>query len=839
MEETENGDLFVSGRATDDTLDSDDQIIDADFARKGLSDWLASGANVRVMHSTNLYPAGVGVELSSDGNAQVIKAEVVEPTAKLLVKKGVLRAFSVGISRPKIVRDAHARGGRVVDGIFSEVSLVDRPANSNCKFTMCKRLTSVDDSESTIELINKLEADRDFLAKFANTTLTKGDSSDDSDDDSKDDKWHKDGSKCSDGDCDRDHSSSKPDDSDSDSDSDSKDDSDSDGGDKWHKDGSKCSDDDCDRDHSSSKPDDDQDGGGDNSERDDYDNNDKVAKGNGHRDLLSGQYATPVPGTSNVSLSRLDLSQSSSISPSLSPSAPVPQDTAASATWDRGPLVDGHQAPTPGASVTGNYSDTGQDGAAIAKNLSPEEIAAKWAAEIAARQNGDAVTTVEKRDFDPNVGGGVDRDKLPESDFAGPHKSFPIVTQKDVDDAWHLASTGHGDDPAKIKANIRRIAKKKGFKVPGDDDASKTARTYLLKRIHDATCVAYDWDDVIKTYPALEKNGLAHALGPTAQNLLFEMLQNEVSEDSGSGVNADDIHHLGKAYCAVVKFLENEQYGPLVSSPESTTASILLGDARAELRKEFLGANNGVSPTISGQPSPASYRRPYLAAGHANATASSGQHPRWPSADSQPSPDEFDRSLITEGHEASSPANKALESTSYTLTAAIGHRNAVSSAIMDVHDHISGMIPEYCSMEPPRTAGFVAAPQSGTASTVSSIEQLASQSKFGDMPELVKLAATELANDLTADLRAEIVAKQARIDELESMPDPSKAPFRGVMATKRATNAASQTQESGQTEVEAEIAWLQKYANTGNAEKRLRIGARLEKLMSDRDHLVK
>ena len=39
---------------------------------------------------------------------------------------------------------------------------------------------------------------------------------------------------------------------------------------------------------------------------------------------------------------------------------------------------------------------------------------------------------VEKKDMDPGVGGGVDRDKLPESDFAGPHRSYPIVNPSDV-----------------------------------------------------------------------------------------------------------------------------------------------------------------------------------------------------------------------------------------------------------------------------------------------------------------------------------------------------------------------------------------------------------------------
>lgn len=56
------------------------------------------------------------------------------------------------------------------------------------------------------------------------------------------------------------------------------------------------------------------------------------------------------------------------------------------------------------------------------------------------------------------------RDKMPDSDFAGPHQSFPIRTQQDVYNAARLI--GHADDPATVKAAIIRIAKRKGFKIP-------------------------------------------------------------------------------------------------------------------------------------------------------------------------------------------------------------------------------------------------------------------------------------------------------------------------------------------------------------------------------------
>jgi Helix-turn-helix domain len=65
-----------------------------------------------------------------------------------------------------------------------------------------------------------------------------------------------------------------------------------------------------------------------------------------------------------------------------------------------------------------------------------------------------------KRKFDPGVGGGVDRDKLPESDFGGPDRSYPIVSPDDVTDAARLI--GHADDPTEVKRRVRRIARRKG-----------------------------------------------------------------------------------------------------------------------------------------------------------------------------------------------------------------------------------------------------------------------------------------------------------------------------------------------------------------------------------------
>ncbi len=145
VDKTPDGDLLVWGKATDGTVDADQQIVDPAWSGQALEKWLSTGGNVRVMHSAAHLPAGKGVELDrSDGDAgHWVRSLVVEPTAKLLVEKGVLQAYSIGIANPRIVRDPVAKGGRIVGGEVHELSLVDRPANKNCGITLVKGATEV------------------------------------------------------------------------------------------------------------------------------------------------------------------------------------------------------------------------------------------------------------------------------------------------------------------------------------------------------------------------------------------------------------------------------------------------------------------------------------------------------------------------------------------------------------------------------------------------------------------------------------------------------------------------------------------------------------------------
>lgn len=122
METNEDGDLVVYGKASDGAIDHDMQIVDPSFTSAGIQKWLATGGNLRVQHNAQRDPAGIGLEAHTDTDgATWVKSLVVEPVAKKLVSKGALRAYSVGIARPTIVRDAVAKGGRITSGEIVEL----------------------------------------------------------------------------------------------------------------------------------------------------------------------------------------------------------------------------------------------------------------------------------------------------------------------------------------------------------------------------------------------------------------------------------------------------------------------------------------------------------------------------------------------------------------------------------------------------------------------------------------------------------------------------------------------------------------------------------------------
>ena len=165
----DDGDLVIKGVATDGTVDSDDQIVDPVWSAKALGEWLATGANVRMSHDAH-RPIGKGlkVEINKDGtDKHWLTAVIVDPLAQKLIKKGVLQAYSVGISRPVIKHDPRVRNGRICGGDFAEVSVVDRPSNKSSYLDIAKS------AGNSCEFVQEMHATEEIIAKFASEDIQK------------------------------------------------------------------------------------------------------------------------------------------------------------------------------------------------------------------------------------------------------------------------------------------------------------------------------------------------------------------------------------------------------------------------------------------------------------------------------------------------------------------------------------------------------------------------------------------------------------------------------------------------------------------------------------------
>jgi hypothetical protein len=131
-----DGTLTVYGKATDDGLDLDNQVCDADWLERAMPHWFKTGGNIREQHSNIAAGVAKDYEMKKDGH--YITALVVDPVSVKKVDAGVLKGFSIGIKNPRVVRDSKAVNGRIIDGQIVEVSLVDRPANPACQLVLAK-----------------------------------------------------------------------------------------------------------------------------------------------------------------------------------------------------------------------------------------------------------------------------------------------------------------------------------------------------------------------------------------------------------------------------------------------------------------------------------------------------------------------------------------------------------------------------------------------------------------------------------------------------------------------------------------------------------------------------
>lgn len=142
-EKTADGTLRITGRAATSSVDRDYQIADPDWLDKALGQWYhePDGGNIREQHDGK---RAVGTAIAYDKSDHSITAEIVDPITIAKIEHRILKGFSWSARNGRVTTDKAAAGGRIIDGQIYEVSVVDRPANPECLFTIAKADSSGD-----------------------------------------------------------------------------------------------------------------------------------------------------------------------------------------------------------------------------------------------------------------------------------------------------------------------------------------------------------------------------------------------------------------------------------------------------------------------------------------------------------------------------------------------------------------------------------------------------------------------------------------------------------------------------------------------------------------------
>lgn len=131
----------------------DGDLVDTDAIKAALTDYMA-WANLREMHQAKA--AGTVLEAEFVGDELRIAARVVDDGAWNKVKKNVYKGFSIGGRVLKAVLEKLPDGRvirRILKMALSEISLVDRPANSDARLLLWKGAFLMPTDEEFLELM--------------------------------------------------------------------------------------------------------------------------------------------------------------------------------------------------------------------------------------------------------------------------------------------------------------------------------------------------------------------------------------------------------------------------------------------------------------------------------------------------------------------------------------------------------------------------------------------------------------------------------------------------------------------------------------------------------------
>ena len=157
----------VSGYASTPAKDSDGEIVTLDAVRSALPGYMDYG-NIREMHA--LKAVGVAQEANVDTKGLFLTAKIVDDDAWAKCVEGVYKGFSIG------GRKLAKTGNKITSIEMTEISVVDRPANPECKMSLAKSAKRVGEAQGYLLKIKpKVSTEGKALAKMAKivTSLAK------------------------------------------------------------------------------------------------------------------------------------------------------------------------------------------------------------------------------------------------------------------------------------------------------------------------------------------------------------------------------------------------------------------------------------------------------------------------------------------------------------------------------------------------------------------------------------------------------------------------------------------------------------------------------------------
>lgn len=119
----------ISGYASTEAKDSDGEVVSLEAIKAALPDYMSYG-NIREMH--RLSAVGTAEEAHVDRKGLFLKARISDDSAWQKVVDKVYKGFSIGGRKLAKVAD------KITELAMTEISIVDRPANPECKFEIAK-----------------------------------------------------------------------------------------------------------------------------------------------------------------------------------------------------------------------------------------------------------------------------------------------------------------------------------------------------------------------------------------------------------------------------------------------------------------------------------------------------------------------------------------------------------------------------------------------------------------------------------------------------------------------------------------------------------------------------